>query len=143
MKRLLLGLLAGAMLLCPAGCAQGDDAQVTLKPVAAPVYPKGIAFEDYEAKWKRQEENPLSESFLRLSTVFLIKRRRWSSTIAMLTSATRRSASILPWPWRASGAGVKRRRSCSPCWGWMIQPPFPPNAGTSTARSIATMRSAS
>ncbi len=64
MKRLLLLLLAGAMLLCLAGCGQGDEAQISLKPVAAPVYPKGISFEDYEAKGKRQEENPLSESFL-------------------------------------------------------------------------------
>ena len=100
----------------------GDEAHF-LKPVAAPVYPKGISFEDYEAKGKRQEENPLSESFLEAVNRFSYQ----TAALVLKDSNTNQCYSPLSLYFAlalaASGAGVKRRRNCSPCWGWMISRP--------------------
>lgn len=63
MKRLLVCILALVMLLSAAACEK-DSISSSAVRVAAPVYPKGIAFKDYDKAHANREQNPVEDRTL-------------------------------------------------------------------------------
>ncbi len=65
MKRFAAYLISFVLLLAVTAC-NGDAAKTakSIDPVASPVYPKAIAFDDFKSHMALQEKNPVDESFV-------------------------------------------------------------------------------